>query len=45
MRLIARHLPHVQERDGRILVNSRNERAKACAISKHMVLIRKRNTR
>jgi len=30
---------------GRILVNSRNERAKACAICKHMVLIGKCDTR
>jgi hypothetical protein len=29
----------------KLLVNSRNERAKAYALSKHMVLIRKRDTR
>lgn len=37
--------PSTAYKAGRILVNSRNKRAKACAISKHMVLIRKRDTR
>ena len=37
--------PSTAYKAGRILVNSRNERAKARAISKHMVLIRKRDTR
>ena len=37
--------PSTAYKASRILVNSRNERAKACAISKHMVLFRKRDTR
>ena len=37
--------PSTAYKAGRLLVNSKNERAKARAIDKHMVLIRKRDTR